>query len=128
MSNHVHLIIRSKGKPVGSILRDVKRHTSKAIVKAISKNTGESRRDWMLWFFEREGKGNPNNENYQFWRQDENHPIELWSNAVIDQKLDYIHFNPVVTGCVDEPEHYLYSSARDYAGDRGLIDKLILLY
>jgi len=30
--------------------------------------------------FEREGKRNPNNENYQFWQQDESHPIELWSN------------------------------------------------
>ncbi len=128
MSNHVHLIISSKGKPMGSILRDVKRHTSKTLTKAISENTRESRRDWLLWFFEREGKQNPNNENFQFWQQDENHPIELWSNEVIDQKLNYIHDNPVVAGWVDEPEHYLYSSARDYAGGKGLIDDIILLY
>ena len=128
MSNHVHLIISSKGKPIGSILRDVKRHTSKALTKAISENTQESLRDWLLWFFEREGKQNPNNENFQFWQQDENHPIELWSNEVIDQKMDYIHYNPVIAGWVDEPEHYLYSSARDYAGGKGLIDDLILLF
>ncbi|MCR8558736.1 transposase [Mucilaginibacter sp. BJC16-A38] len=128
MSNHVHLIISSKGKPIGSILRDVKRHTSKAIIKAIDENIQESRRGWMLWFFEREGIQNPNNENYQFWQQDENHPIELWSNEVIDQKLDYIHNNPVTAGWVDEPEHYLYSSARDYSGEKGLIDNLTLLY
>jgi len=81
----------------------------------------------MLWFFEREGKLNPNNETYQFWQQDESHPIELWSSEVMDQKLDYIHYNPVVAGWVDEPEHYLYSSARDYAGSKGLIDIILMV-
>jgi putative transposase len=127
MSNHVHLIIGTKGKPMGRILGDIKTHTSKAITKAISQNMQESRREWMLWFFEREGKANPNNETYQFWQQDESHPIELWSSEVMDQKLDYIHNNPVVAGWVDEPEHYLYSSARDYAGGKGLIDILLLV-
>jgi len=62
----------------GEYFEDVKRHTSKIITRAISENIQESRRDWMLWFFGREGKSNPNNENYQFWQQDDNHPIELW--------------------------------------------------
>ena len=127
MSNHVHLIIGTKDKQMESILRDIKRHTSKALTKAISENMQESRREWMLWFFEREGRLNPNNEKYQFWQQDESHPIELWSNEVIDQKLDYIHNNPVVAGWVDEPEHYLYSSARDYAGGKGLIDIILMV-
>jgi hypothetical protein len=41
---------------------------------------------------------------------------------MIDQKLDYLHNNPVAAGWVDKPEHFLYSSARDYVGDKGLID------
>jgi REP element-mobilizing transposase RayT len=126
MSNHVHLIIGTKDKPMQDILRDIKRYTSKALTKAIGENGQESRREWMLWFFEREGKANPNNEKYQFWQQG-NHPIELWSNDGIDQKLDYIHNNPVEAGWVEEPEHYLYSSARDYAGNKGLIDILLLV-
>lgn len=125
MSNHVHLIIGTHDKPMDSILRDMKRHTSKKLTEAINENMQESRREWMLWFFEREGKANPNNEHYQFWQQG-NHPIELWSNEVIDQKLDYLHNNPVVAGWVDAPEDYLYSSARDYAGGKGLIDILLL--
>ena len=111
-------------------MRDIKRHTSKAITKAISENMQESRREWMLWFFEREGKRNPNNETYQFWQQDESHPVELSSNKLIDQKLDYPDSyrdnNPVVAGWVDEPEHYLYSSTRDYAGGKGLIDVILM--
>jgi len=39
--------------------------------------------------------------------------------------MDYIHNNPVKAGWVDEPPHYLYSSARDYAGGKGLIDIII---
>lgn len=103
----------------------MKRHTSKAITKAIQGNMQESRREWMLWFLEREEKLNPNNKDHQFWQQG-NHPIELWSNEVIDQKLDYIHNNPVTAGWVDTPEHYLYSSARDYAGVKGLIDVILM--
>lgn len=121
MSNHVHLIIGTKDKPMQDILRDIKRHTSKSITKAISENVQESRRDWMLWFFEREGRQNPNNEQYQFWQQG-NHPVELFTHEVIHQKLTYLHSNPVKAGWVDEPQHYLYSSARDYAGGKGLID------
>ncbi|MGZ3871930.1 MAG: hypothetical protein ACXVJD_03375 [Mucilaginibacter sp.] len=45
----------------------------------------------------------------------------------MDQKLDYLHNNPVAAGWIDEPEHYLYSSARDYAGGKGLIDVLLLI-
>ena len=50
-----------------------------------------------------------------------NKPIELWSNPVIDQKINYIHNNPVEAGFVEHEYEYLYSSARDYAGNKGLI-------
>lgn len=121
----LHLIISSQDKPLEDIMRDMKRHTSKEITKAIMANTKESRRDWMLWFFKRDGEYNPNNDYYQFWQQG-NHPIELWSEDVTRQKLDYLHNNPVVAGWVDEPEDFLYSSARDYAGRKGLIEISLL--
>jgi hypothetical protein len=38
------------------------------------------------------------------------------------QKLEYIHQNPVKAGFVEKPEDYLYSSARNYYGIKGLID------
>lgn len=127
MSNHVHMIIgSSRGLPMQGIMRDLKKYTSRAIVKAIRENIHESRKDWMIWMFEREGQYNPNNEVHQFWQQD-NHPIELYSNDVMQQKLDYIHNNPVKAGWVDKPEHYLYSSARDYAGDKGLLDIVLMV-
>lgn len=45
---------------------------------------------------------------------------------MMHQKLDYIHNNPVETGIVDKPEDYLYSSARDYNGLKGLINITLL--
>jgi len=38
------------------------------------------------------------------------------------KKLDYIHNNPVVAEIVERPEEYLYSSARDYIGIKGLLN------
>jgi hypothetical protein len=49
------------------------------------------------------------------------------SNKVIDEKIDYIHNNPVEEGLVFRAEDYLYSSAADYAGEKGLLDNVIVV-
>jgi REP element-mobilizing transposase RayT len=119
MTNHLHLIARAEeGTTLSIILRDFKKYTSKAILQAIVNNDRESRREWLLTQFKTE-KGN------RFWRGD-NRPIELWSNTVIDQKLNYIHQNPVEEGLVFRAEDYVYSSATDYAGDKGLLDIFVI--
>ena len=74
-----------------------------------------------MWSFENEGKSNSNNVRYQFWQQ-HSHPIELATEEKFYQRLKYIHNNPVEAGIVLSPEHYLYSSAVNYAG---LPEKLI---
>jgi hypothetical protein len=43
------------------------------------------------------------------------------------EKLNYIHMNPVRQEFVDKPEDYLYSSARDYCGGKGLIDVTVTI-
>ena len=57
---------------------------------------------------------------YQVWTH-ENHAIQLYSNEVIQQKVDYIHTNPVHNGLVEKPEDYIYSSAKNYVGEIGLL-------
>ncbi len=119
MTNHVHLIVRAEeGFLLPDILRDYKKFTSKAIIKAISGNWQESRKEWLLKQF-----NTP--EGFRFWRPD-NKPIELWSNAVIDQKINYIHKNSVEEGLVFRAEDYVYSSAADYAGENGLLDIVVV--
>jgi hypothetical protein len=83
-------------------------------------NPQESRKEWLLKMFEEHGNANSNNSKFQFWQQD-NHPVELSDNEMIDQRLEYLHNNPVEAGIVEKPEDYLYSSARDYCDIKGLI-------
>ena len=113
MSNHLHLVISAKNHDLSDILRDFKKFTSKQIISAIETNQHESRKDWMLSICRELGEKNSRNRNYQFWRQD-NQPQELYSAAFIFQKINYIHNNPVEAGIVEKPEHFLYSSAKDY--------------
>lgn len=61
----------------------IRNSPAKVIIKAIQQNIQESRKEWLLEQFNTE-------EGFRFWRSD-NKPIELWSNSVIDQKIDYIH-------------------------------------
>ncbi len=120
MSNHVHLVVRAReGNKLSGILRDMKKHTSQEILKAIQ-DEPESRKDWLLSIMKEAGVANSKKQHYQLWRND-NLPIELDNPTIIDQKINYIHQNPVTEGIVEQPEDYLYSSARDYAGQEGLL-------
>ena len=113
MSNHIHLVASVKNNDLSSILRDFKKFTGKQIIKSIQENKQESRKDWMLTIFKKAGEANSRNTEFQFWRQD-NRPMEVYSSKFVFQKLSYLHNNPVEAGIVEKPEHYLYSSARDY--------------
>jgi REP element-mobilizing transposase RayT len=127
MTNHMHLVFRSAGenKPE-ALLGDFKRFTSRAIVQAIIDNPKESRRDWLLQQFTKAATQSTNVKHHQFWRHD-NKPIELWSNKVITEKINYLHNNPVEEGLVFKAEDYVYSSARDYSGEHGLLDNVIVV-
>ena len=75
--------------------------------------------------FERAGKKNKHNLDFQLWQQ-YNHPIALLSNYMMDQRLDYIHHNPVVAGFVDDPVAWEWSSCADY--ERSVEGKLALVF
>ncbi|PWN70670.1 transposase [Chryseobacterium phosphatilyticum] len=116
MPSHIHLLFRSeKGEP-SELIRDFKGFTSRTLLKSIEENSRESRREWLLWMFEKAGKNNSNVKRYQFWQQ-HNKPIEVWSLKVFEQKLNYIHQNPVENGFVVNPWEWKYSSARNYCDD-----------
>ncbi|WP_299900712.1 transposase [uncultured Aquimarina sp.] len=120
MPSHVHFIFRSSQEQPMELLRDFKRYTSNKVVECISNNPQESRKEWMLWMFERAAKKQSNVTKYQFW-QHHNQPIELWSPAVIKQKINYIHNNPVESGFVTNPIDWKYSSARNFQDDHTVL-------
>ena len=115
MPSHLHLIARAESNyTLSDILRDFKEFTSKAIIRQIL-NEPESRRDWMLEYFRKAGENLKGITNYKLW-QDGNHAEVISSNRFFDEKLDYIHNNPVEELIVENPEDYFFSSARNYAG------------
>lgn len=124
MSNHVHLIANSATGKLSDTVGNIKKYTSKKIIKTI-KNINESRREWLLNKFELKARQHSRNKNYQVWTH-ENHAVSLYSNEFIAQKLEYIHQNPVHAGVVANPEDYLYSSARNYAGLDHVLEVKIL--
>jgi REP element-mobilizing transposase RayT len=125
MTSHVHLIIGTRGNPLSNIMRDLKRHTSEELHKAIKNNRTESRREWMLWMMERAATKSSNSAKFQLW-QAESHPVELTTSKIAHQKLDYVHYNPVEAGFVNDSEEWKYSSAIDYNGGKGLLEIILL--
>lgn len=121
MPSHVHFIFRSANEQPMELLQDFKRYTSKKVIEAIENNPQESRKEWLLWMFKRAGKKRGNISKHQFW-QHHNKPIELWSEKVIKQKIDYIHNNPIESGFVTNAVDWKYSSARNYQDDNTILE------
>lgn len=97
------------------------------LIDAIIKNQQESRKENLLRVFELEGKKSSNNFRFKFLDH-ENHPVLLDSILIYNQRLNYIHQNPVTAGFVTEPSHWKLSSATDYfTSEKGLLDVIILV-
>ena len=62
MTNHLHLVVSSKGDGLSNIIRDFKKFTSSRIFKEIEQNEKESRKRWLLWLLKKE-------ENVCFWEE-----------------------------------------------------------
>jgi len=118
MINHVHAIISHKDhNEIPNIIRDFKRHTSKAIKDYLGDLRQFSQLFWVKIFHNKE-RGQ-----HRTWQKGY-HPIAIKSEAFFQQKLEYIHYNPVKKGFVEKPEDWKYSSARNYLLDD---DSLIVI-
>jgi REP element-mobilizing transposase RayT len=68
MTNHVHLVFKSVGEYTPeNLFGDLKRFTSREIIKAIIDNPKESRKEWLLEQFKKPADHCSNVNNYQFW-------------------------------------------------------------
>ena len=115
MSNHIHLIVKSKEGKLSDIIRDFKKHPAKKIIEAIESNKKESGQKWLLWLLKKDG-------NIWFWEEGY-HREEVFTKDFFDSKANYIHLNPVRAGIIEKEEEYLLSSCGDFYGVRkGALD------
>lgn len=115
MENHFHLI--AEHEDLKTCMQSIKSYTAKKILDLLkSKNNHLYLK--QLAFSRKRGK---KESVYQVW-QEGYHPKQIFTQKMLIQKINYVHFNPVKRGYVDKPEDWRYSSARDYLGGNGLID------
>lgn len=115
MHSHLHLLCKATdGFILSDVMRDFKKHTSKQIIKTIIEEP-ESRREWLLDYFEKACAHLKRNQKYKVWQDGYNAEM-VETNWFIKQKVNYIHNNPVKDKVVALPEDYYFSSARNYVG------------
>jgi REP element-mobilizing transposase RayT len=107
MTNHIHLIWHiAENHKRENVQRDFLKFTAQKI-KADLKRTNPA--------FLEQFRVNAKDRTYQIW---ERNPlsIDIFSIKVMEQKLGYIHLNPIQAHwkLADIPEAYKYSSARFY--------------
>ena len=115
LENHLHFIASSS-----NLSKDVHRfksYTARRIVDHLM----TMQRMGLLNLLRSVRKNHKADRDYQLW-QEGVHAELIMSDKMMMHKLDYIHANPVKRGYVDMPEHWRYSSARNYAGEQGLIN------
>jgi len=115
LENHLHFIASSDNR--NQHIKRFKSFTARKIIDYLEEQK-VSMLLKQLAFYKLKHK---TASNYQFW-QEGTHPQQIINEQMMLQKLDYIHYNPVKRGYVDLPEHWRYSSARDYNGQKGLVE------
>lgn len=105
MNNHLHIIWQMLGeyKPE-NVQRDFLKYTGQQIKFQLQKDAPS-----VL----EQCKVDAKDRQYQIWKRNAL-SIDIYSEEVMLQKLDYIHRNPVKAGLVIQPEDYPYSSASFY--------------
>ena len=114
MENHLHLIVQADS--LRTEVAHFKSYTARQLIDYLQACRAERLLKQMAFF----RKAHKQDRDYQCWEEG-SHPQLIQNERMLRQKLDYIHLNPVKRGYVDEPEHWRYSSARNYAGRNGLI-------
>lgn len=105
MSNHIHLVWQIQtGHQKENVQRDFLKYTGQMMKFDLKENNPS-----LLEGFAVKAK----DRQYQFWERNAL-SIDLFSEAVMFQKINYIHQNPVKAGLCNFPEEYKYSSAKFY--------------
>ena len=112
MPSHVHIIIAMpEGESISDLMRDFKKFTSTKIRQQLEKDNQTS---WILKL--KANAATSKEQVFKLW-MDRFDDVVIFSEKVLRQKIEYIHYNPVKAGLVEKPEDWKYSSARNYILD-----------
>ena len=119
MSNHLHMLAQAKeGSVMTQIEKEFKKITTQKILETINQGN-ELRHEWMLQRFEQCSHDMKKIERFQVWQSCRNPVLIDFSQIFkLQERLLYIHENPVRNLVVSQPQDFIYSSAADYAGIR----------
>ena len=115
LDNHLHLF--AAGDNLAKIIKEFKSYTAKEIIRQAK----EEEKGWLLSQLKYHKLEHKKESGYQVW-QEGFHPKMITSEEMLEQKVNYIHHNPVRIGVVDKAEDWLYSGARNYLGLPGLLE------
>lgn len=116
MSSHIHLIVSSNDVPLTEFVRDFKKYTAGEFIKLIDSSL-ESRKEWLLAKFSYAANRIVRGGEYKIWK-DGFHPVLLDTPHKIQQRVEYIHKNPVDAQIVFHERDYVNSSYRMYEEPR----------
>jgi REP element-mobilizing transposase RayT len=122
MTNHLHLLVNTnEDHRLAEIEKEFKSFTTRKILEDMTVEPMR-RRKWMMARFENFSNKLGLLKKYQLWQTCTN-PVHINFNnpSQLIERIEYIHDNPVRDRIVTTAEDYLYSSARDYAGMKGLV-------
>ena len=115
LENHLHMI--ASGEKLSKEIGNFKTYTARTIIDYLVERKAE-RVLKQLNYYKLKHR---TDRNYQLWQED-SHPEQIQNAEMMVQKIEYTHWNPVKRGYVDEPVHWRYSSARNYADMEGLLE------
>ena len=107
----------AKAAGLSDVMQSFKSYTAKRILELLEQKGAKT----LLKQLAAHKLRHKTESTYQVW-QEGNHPEQIQGNEMMWQKLEYMHNNPVNRGYVDDPVHWRYSSARNYAGQAGLVE------
>lgn len=114
MENHLHLIASAPN--LSKEIAAFKSFTARSTIDWLQ----ETQSAYWLTQLRMNKKPHKTDQDYQMW-QEGSHPQAILNWQIFQQKLNYIHNNPVRRGYVDDPAHWRYSSYRNYAGQSGVL-------
>jgi putative transposase len=106
MENHFHAILSAPDLP--AVMNDLKKFTARSLVEQLER---EGRR-WLLDRLQNLRQPHKTHSRYHAC-QEGFHPQAILDDAMMIQKLEYIHHNPLRRGWVASPEHWRYSSTHE---------------